>query len=62
MKKDEKKTDRLDYIKDYQKENYYRMTVLMPKEMRARIEEEAEKSGESKNGYVVKAIQDRLGE
>lgn len=58
MKKVENKFDKVEYDKEYHKEHYYRMNIVMPKEKRARIEEAAARAGRSKNAFINDAIDD----
>lgn len=44
----------------YRDSNYDRMELAVPKGMKRKIEEEAEKQGfSSKNGYIVEAIKEK---
>lgn len=44
----------------YEKENYYRISVVMRKEKRELIEEAAKAAGMSKNAFINSAIDDAI--
>lgn len=60
MPKKEKTFNKAEYDKQFMRDNYYRLTVVLPKEMRAVIDEAASKAGVSKNGFVIDAIQEKI--
>lgn len=60
MSKTEKKFNKAEYDKQFQKENYYRLNVVLPKDMRPIIDEAVSKSGMSKNAYIKEAIEQKL--
>ena len=60
MPKIEKKFNQAEYTREYQKENYYRLNVVLPKEMRERIDQAAAKSGKSKKAYIRVAIEEKM--
>lgn len=60
MKKNEKKFDKAKYDKEYQKANYYRLNVVLPKDMRERIDQAVARSGKSKNAYIREAIEEKM--
>ena len=41
-------------------ENMYRMNIVMKKEFREEIEQAVERSGMSKNGYIIQAIKEKI--
>ncbi len=49
-----------EYDKKYEKEHYYRLNVVLKKEMRETIDAAAAAAGQSKNSWVAQAIQERL--
>ena len=60
MPKTEKNFNKTEYDKKYQKENYYRLNVVLPKSMRERIDQAAARSGKSKNAYIREAIEEKM--
>ena len=48
------------YTKQFQKENYYRLNVVLPKDMRAVIDEAVKASGMSKNAFIKEAIIEKI--
>lgn len=60
MPKINKEFDRAAYNKEYEKEKYYRLNVVLPKDMRERIDQAAARSGKSKNAYIREAIEEKI--
>lgn len=60
MPKMEKTFNKSEYDKQFQKENYYRLNVVLPKDMRAVIDEAVKASGMSKNAFIKEAIMEKL--
>ena len=60
MPKIEKTFDQAEYTKKFQKENYYRLNVVLPKDMRSVIDEAVAKSGMSKNAFIREAIEEKI--
>lgn len=60
MKKTEKKFDKAKYDREYQRQNYYRLNVVLPKDMRERIDQAVARSGKSKNAYIREAIEEKM--
>ena len=60
MSKKEKNFNKAEYDKQFQKENYYRLNVVLPKDMRPVIDEAVSKSGMSKNAYIKEAIMQKI--
>ena len=60
MPKMEKTFNQSEYTKQFQKENYYRLNVVLPKDMRAVIDEAVKASGKSKNAFIKEAIMEKL--
>ena len=60
MPKVEKKFNQAEYTKQFQKENYYRLNVVLPKELRSFIDEAVSKSGMSKNAFIKSAIMEKI--
>ena len=60
MPKINKEFNKYEYDKQYHKEHYYRMNVVLPKEMRAVIDEAASRAGVSKNRFIIDAIQEKI--
>ena len=60
MPKAEKKFNQAEYTRKYQQENYYRLNVVLPKDMRERIDQAAARSGKSKNAYIREAIEEKM--
>ena len=44
----------------YHQEHYYRMNIVIPKEMRGIIDEAAKSAGMSKNAWLKEAIEGKL--
>ena len=59
MPKMEKTFNQSEYTKQFQKENYYRLNVVLPKDMRAVIDEAVKASGMSKNAFIKEAIMEK---
>lgn len=51
---------RYEYQKKYHAENYYRMNIAIPKEMRSVIDEAAKAAGMSKNAFIKQAIEEKI--
>lgn len=60
MPKMEKTFNQSEYTKQFQKENYYRLNVVLPKDMRAVIDEAVKASGMSKNAFIKEAIIEKI--
>lgn len=60
MPKMEKTFNKSEYDKQFQKENYYRLNVVLPKDMRAVIDEAVKASGMSKNAFIKEAIIEKI--
>lgn len=60
MPKMEKTFNKSEYDKQFQKENYYRLNVVLPKDMRAVIDEAVKALGMSKNAFIKEAIMEKL--
>lgn len=60
MPKVSKDFDRLKYNREYSKENYYRLNVVLPKDLRPVIDEAVSKSGKSKNAFIKTAIMEKI--
>ena len=60
MPKMEKTFNQSEYTKQFQKENYYRLNVVLPKSMRERIDNAVARSGKSKNAYIREAIEEKI--
>ncbi len=56
----EKKFDKYEYDKQYHAEHYYRMNIVIPKEMRSMIDEASKNAGMSKNAWLKEAIMEKL--
>lgn len=52
--------DKEAYDKKYHKEHYYRMSIVMPKDFRAVIDEAARVAGMSKNKFILEAIREKI--
>ena len=53
--------NKYEYDKQYHKTHYYRLNVVLPKEMRAVIDEAVKASGLSKNAFIKEAILEKIG-
>ena len=60
MPKINKEFNKAEYNKQYEKDNYYRLNVLLPKDLRAVIDEAVSKSGKSKNAFIKAAILEKI--
>ena len=60
MPKMEKTFNQSEYTKQFQKENYYRLNVVLPKDMRAVIDAAVKASGMSKNAFIKEAIIEKI--
>lgn len=56
----EKKFDQIKYQNEYNKKNYDRMEIVMPKGKKAIIKEMAKASGQSMSEYINQAIEERM--
>lgn len=54
------KFDKVAYNTAYNKENYYRLNIVLPKDMRSIVEEAAKSAGMSKNAWFKEAIEEKL--
>ena len=57
---DKAKENKLKYIHNYTKENYKRVSLNVAPAKFEEIKQAADSSGESINGYIKKAIDERL--
>lgn len=60
MPKTTKNFNKAEYDKQFQKEKYYRLNVVLPKDMRAVIDGVVAKSGKSKNAFIREAIEEKI--
>ena len=60
MPKTTKKFNKAEYDKQFQKENYYRLNVVLPKDMRVVIDGVVANSGKSKNAFIREAIEEKI--
>ena len=60
MPKVEKTFNQAEYTKQFQKERYWRLNVVLPKEMRGVVDEAVAKSGLSKNQFIRQAIEEKI--
>ena len=60
MPKLTKEFDRLKYNREYSKENYYRLNIVLPKDLRPIIDDAASRSGKSKNAFIKSAILEKI--
>ncbi len=60
MPKVTKNFDQAAYTKQFQKEHYYRLNVVLPKDMRPVIDAAVASSGMSKNAFIKAAIMEKL--
>ena len=60
MPKVEKNFNQAEYTKQFQKENYYRLNVVLPKELRSVIDEAVKNAGVSKNAFIKAAILEKI--
>ncbi len=56
----EKKFNKYEYDRKYHAEHYYRMSIAIPKEMRADLEKAVTDSGMSRNSWLKEAIMEKL--
>ena len=56
-----KEFNQAEYTKQYEKTHYYRLNVVLPKEMREVIDEAVKASGLSKNAFIKEAILEKIG-
>lgn len=49
-----------EYDKKYEKEHYYRLNVVLPKELRPIIDAAAAAAGQSKNSFIRSAILEKI--
>ena len=62
MEKRDTYTGRKDYFLEYAKRNLKRVPLDLPKEQYEKLKEVAQESGESINGYIKKAIEERMNQ
>lgn len=62
MEKRDTYTGRKDYFLEYAKRNLKRVPLDLPKEQYEKLKEVAKESGESINGYIKKAIEERMNQ
>lgn len=60
MPKIEKTFNKAEYDKQFQKEHYYRLNVVLPKELRAIIDAAVKQAGVSKNAFIKQAIMEKI--
>lgn len=60
MPKVTKDFDKAAYDKQFQKDHYYRLNVVLPKDMRQVIDAAVASSGMSKNAFIKAAIMEKL--
>ena len=60
MPKINKEFNKAEYNKQYEKDNYYRLNVLLPKDLRPVIDEAVSRSGKSKNAFIKSAILEKI--
>lgn len=60
MPKVEKEFDQVAYNRQFEKEHYYRLNVVLPKELRPVIDNAVAKAGTSKNAYIKSAILEKI--
>ena len=61
MKKSEKTFDKYEYDRQYHRENYYRMNIVLTrKEMREELKEAAVKEGKSLNRFILDTLKEKL--
>ena len=56
----EEKFNKAEYDKKYIKDHYYRMNIVIPKDMRSLIDEAAKSAGVTKNSWLKEAIEEKL--
>lgn len=62
MTSEKEKFDQIKYQNEYNKQNYDRVTFMVPKGKKDVIKESAKVKGESMSEYIWKAVQDRMNE
>lgn len=60
MPKVTKDFDKAAYDKQFQKDHYYRLNVVLPKDMRQMIDAAVASSGMSKNAFIKAAIMEKM--
>lgn len=60
MPKTEKKFNKSEYDRQFQKKTYYRLNVVLPKNWRELIDESAARAGMSKNAFIKQAIENEM--
>lgn len=60
MPKIGKNFNQAEYTKQFQKEHYYRLNVVLPKDLRPVIDEAVSRAGTSKNAYIKSAIMEKI--
>ncbi len=60
MTSEKEKFDQIKYQNEYNKQNYDRVTFMVPKGKKDGIKEAAKTKGESMSEYIWKAVQDRM--
>ena len=55
-----KMLNRTEYINNYKRDNYKRLTVELPKEFYEDVKEHAQKKSESVNGFIKRAIKETM--
>ncbi|MDR1599622.1 MAG: hypothetical protein LBS11_07100 [Oscillospiraceae bacterium] len=52
---------RREYVRDYNRRNYDRLSLIIPKGQRLLIDRAAANAGESLNAYLIRSLLDKLG-
>lgn len=60
MPKVKKEFDKAAYNKQFEKDNYYRLNVVLPKDLRPVIDEAVARAGTSKNAFIKAAILEKI--
>lgn len=60
MPKVTKEFDQVEYNRKYEKDHYYRLNVVLPKEMRPVIDAAVKSAGVSKNAFIKAAILEKI--
>lgn len=56
----EQKFNKYEYDRKFEKDNYCRFSVVLPKELRQMIEDASETAQMSKNAWIKQAIEEKL--
>lgn len=60
MPKVKKEFDQVAYNRQFEKDHYYRLNVVLPKELRPVIDEAVKQAGTSKNAFIKAAILEKI--